>query len=79
MKDYFEFLDEVPTEVRLVLDKFFWKDNIGYDDCAELVDDLYDVGWTCEYGLDADPYNLRKLEDANEDHAHLMWALNNER
>lgn len=79
MKDYFEYLDEVPNNVRLVLDKFLWKDGVGYNDCAELVQDLNQVGWTCEYGLDADPYNLQPLPARKkygyEDMAHLAFAL----
>lgn len=78
MKDLFEYPELLPDNVLAVIDKYAEMD-MTYENCNDLIDDLYDVGYTCEYGLDACPYNLRKLEDANEDHAHLMWALNNEK
>jgi len=32
-----------------------------YEDCDLLIQKLNAVGYTCEYGLDAVPYNLTKL------------------
>ena len=60
MKDMFEFYDELPIEVKLVLDKYYDFDNT-YENCANLVNDLEQVGWTCDYYLDAEPFDLRKL------------------
>lgn len=51
---------DLPQEVKDVLAKHQHEDNT-YDACAALVDDLNTVGWTCEYYLDAEPYNLRPL------------------
>ena len=76
MIDLFEHLDLVPENVQEIISKYAEMD-MTYENCNDLIDELFDVGYTCEYGLDATPYNLRKLEDSNEDHAHLMWALNN--
>ena len=32
-----------------------------YEDCRKLVDELESVGWTCDYYLDAEPYDLRPI------------------
>lgn len=78
MTDLFEYPELLPDNVLAIIDKYA-SDDMGYEECNALIDELYDVGYTCDYGLDGIPYDLRKLEDANEDHAHLMWALNNEK
>lgn len=77
MEDLFYHPELLPNDVRVVIEKFVEAYEFSYEACNNLIDELYDLGYTCEYGLDAEPYNLRKLEDSNEDHAHLMWALNN--
>lgn len=57
----YSFTDEdLPQEVKDVLKKHESEENT-YDACQALVDDLNTVGWTCEYYLDAEPYNLRPL------------------
>jgi hypothetical protein len=43
-----------------VLNKYSDKDDT-YENCSNLVDDLNKIGYTCDYYLDAEPYNLRKL------------------
>lgn len=58
--DLFEHPELLPLEVQGVIDKFSESEN-DYADCAKLVEELNDVGYTCDYGLDAEPYNLRKI------------------
>ena len=58
--DLLEDFENLPIEVQQILTKFFEEDNT-YDTCARLVDELNEVGYTIDYGLDADPYDLRKL------------------
>ena len=59
-----EYMEEkystLPDEVKSVLNNFVSKEGT-YENCEELVRDLENIGWTMEYGLDADPYNLRRL------------------
>lgn len=62
MRDMFEFHEELPIEVQAILNKFCDGDNT-YEKCAELVEALNQVGWTCEYYLDAEPCNLRPLSE----------------
>lgn len=58
--ELFEIYDELPFEVQVILDKFSECDN-NYETCGDLVDELESVGWTCEFGLGAEPYDLRRL------------------
>lgn len=53
---------ELPTELVEVLKKHMYMDDT-YENCGKLVDDLNSIGYTCDYYLDAEPYNLRKIND----------------
>jgi len=33
----------------------------AYKNCALLVEQLNAIGWTCDYGLDGEPYDFKKL------------------
>ena len=54
--------NELPTELVEVLKKYENMDDT-YVNCGNLVDDLNKIGYTCDYYLDAEPYNLRKIND----------------
>ena len=58
--DLFEQYETLPAEVNDIIADF---DHLGqsYNNCAKLVEKLNKVGYTCDYGLDAVPYNLRKI------------------
>ena len=60
MNDLFDNIDNLPQEVKDILNEFLFVDN-DYDTCQDLVDKLESVGYTCEYGLDAVPYGLMKI------------------
>ncbi len=57
--DLFEQVETLPQEVQDVLKKYE-NGGLTYEECAKLVIELEFVGYTCEYGLDAEPFNLRK-------------------
>ena len=57
--DLFADYENLPGEVQAILDKHCTGDQT-YEDCAALVRDLEAVGYTCDYGLDAEPHSLRK-------------------
>jgi hypothetical protein len=59
-KDMFAYYDELPIEIQMILDKYAEMD-FTYENCGNLIDELEVLGWTCEYGLDAEPYDLRQL------------------
>lgn len=58
--DLFEDWENLPAEVQAILDKHCTGDNT-YEACRALIDDLEKVGYTCDYGLSAEPYGLRKI------------------
>jgi len=59
----FEQYETLPKEVQDVINHFGeLHDEIdGYQNCANLVKALEEVGYTCDYYLTAEPYFLRKL------------------
>lgn len=63
--DLFEYPEQIPSEVQEVLDRYFSElhnpKRNRYDICAELVAELNKLGYTCDYGLDAEPFDLQKL------------------
>lgn len=59
-EDLFEQLDTLPMEVQGILADFGGQ--TGYVALDNLLDKLKPHGYTFEYGLDAQPYNLRKIE-----------------
>lgn len=58
--DNFANYKNLPLEVQAVLDKHSGDDET-YATCQELQDELEQIGWKCEWGLDAVPYFLRKI------------------
>ena len=60
MQDLFENPELLPIEVLEILEKYSESEN-DYETCSELVRELNSVGYTYEFGLDAEPFNLRKI------------------
>jgi hypothetical protein len=58
--DLFETPEVLPANVRTLIDKFSEMD-ATYENCNTLVQELNKIGYTCEYGLDAIPYELKQL------------------
>jgi hypothetical protein len=54
----FETPELIPSDVQAILDTF---DDFTYQELDRIKDELQTVGYTFDYGLDAEPYNLRKL------------------
>lgn len=61
MTDLFETPELLPQEVQDILSKYAELDET-YENCEKLISELNEVGYTCDYGLDAVPYELEKLE-----------------
>lgn len=64
--DLFEFYDQQP-QFLLALNQV-WEDKMAsegldYEDCADWLDEVNALGFTFDYGLDAEPYGLRKMTD----------------
>lgn len=60
MEDLFDNIEILPEKVKKAIEKFEFS-SLSYLDCRDLVKDLEKLGYTCEYGLDACPYNLREI------------------
>lgn len=58
--DLFEDYEDQPQEVSAILSKYELEDN-DYDVLEELLAELKEIGYTFEYGLDGEPYDLRKI------------------
>ena len=59
MTDLFEHYETLPQEVQDLI--LTITDEFDYEDCKQMVLSLNDLGYTCEYGLDAEPFNLQKI------------------
>ena len=59
-EDLFANYDKLPIKIQKIIADFSEDDN-SYEDCEKFISKLNKVGYTCEYGLDAEPYGLRKL------------------
>lgn len=58
--DLFENPEDLPQEVQDVLERFCNGEN-SYDQCRALIEALEPLGYTCDYGLDGQPYDLTKI------------------
>jgi hypothetical protein len=61
--------DALPQIVKDVLDRFSTDEN-DYESCGKLVDALNKIGWTCDYYLDAEPYDLRRIIKKGESYSY---------
>ena len=62
--DYFEHYDKLPPKARKIYEKFEDKIVMGdfdYADSGEFLKEMEAEGFTFEYGLGNEPYNLRKM------------------
>lgn len=58
--DYLQHIQLVPPQVREVLDRYQDKDET-YPNCKQLEQELNQIGWTINWGLEAEPFNLRPM------------------
>jgi hypothetical protein len=58
--DLFEDYDDQPEEVQAILANYEMEDN-DYETLQNLKAELESIGYTMEFGLDAEPYDLRKI------------------
>lgn len=76
--DLFETPELLPKEVQDIINNFNEKEQ-SYDNCSKLVEDLEKVGYTCDYGLDGVPYDLKEMEtfDFHLDTKVTTWMRTN--
>ncbi len=71
--DLFEHPELLPDNVQEVLLKYGSMDNT-YEQCERLLKELKPLGYTFEYYLDAQPFNLTKIMDINQANYELHEA-----
>lgn len=59
MTDLFETPELIPNDVKSIIDSY--TDIDDYNQCEELKEQLNKIGYTIDYDLSAQPFNLRKL------------------
>ena len=60
--DLFETPEKIPTEIQDLL-RQFEEEPRSYDSCYHLLVNCEAIGYTFGYGLDAEPYNLHKMDE----------------
>lgn len=60
MQDLFDTPELLPAEVRETVDTLC-HNSMTYEGCEKLVSELNKLGYTCDYYLDAIPFDLQKL------------------
>ncbi len=63
--DYFEEYEKLPPEARVIVEKYadrFDSGNYDYNTSREFLQEIEKQGFTFDYGLDNEPYNLRKMK-----------------
>lgn len=68
--DLFEQVDTLPHGVQAIITEYDSEDT-NYENCKELIKALNHFGYTCDYGLDGVPFDLKIVEEFNED--MLAW------
>ena len=58
--DLFEYPETWPANLRVILARYFAKEN-SYENLIQLERDLLRAGYSIEYGLDCVAYNLQKV------------------
>jgi len=61
MKDLFEFTELIPAEVQNIFTDVNPFDEYTYEECGNMLKACEAKGYTFEYGLDAVPFNLKKI------------------
>lgn len=65
--DYFEFPEEQPEAVRRITEKYSAIEDVDlYRLCQEFLEELEQVGWTFDYGLEGVPFDLRPAGKAQD-------------
>ena len=63
--DYFEEYEKLPPKARVIVEKYadrFDSGDYDYNTSREFLQDMEKQGFTFDYGLDNEPYNLRKMK-----------------
>ena len=59
--DLFKHYDLLPNTVMAIIEKYSENDTDPYKNCREMEAELKPLGYTFEWGLDGQPFNLQKI------------------
>ena len=66
--DYFEQYELLPQDVQDLVFEFGMKNEFTYKACKRLITELNKLGWTCDYDLSGEPFDLKPITtDENND------------
>jgi hypothetical protein len=60
MEDLFEHPDLIPEKVQAIIDSRDYK-ICGYKELTRIINELEPLGYTFDFGLDAEPYELKTI------------------
>jgi len=61
--DLFQHVDRLPKNIKYTIERYTDSDSFSYDDCRAMLEDMENQGYTFEYGLDAEPFNLKRMQE----------------
>ena len=61
--DLFQHVERLPKNIQYTIERYTNSDSFSYDDCRAMLEDMESQGYTFEYGLDAEPYNLKRMQE----------------
>lgn len=59
--DLFENYDEIPSNIKNIFESYEPENGLSYTDCRNMQAEIEAAGYTFEWGLDAEPFGLRKI------------------
>ena len=69
-EDLFEFPELIPDTIQAIMDSAGENEDL-YKECGRMQDLMRPLGYTFNFGLDGEPYDLRKItEDEKEEYLH---------
>lgn len=82
MEDLFETPELIPANVKAVFDRYAdesGNDSPSYQDLEEILKDVHVLGYTFDYYLDAEPFNLCSIIDKIKEETEAEFYLSTER
>ena len=74
-EDLFSNYESLPQNVQDIINKFGELDENSYENCDKFIKELETFGYTCDYGLDAQPYGLKKIKNIKESKSDYPYEL----
>jgi len=53
--------EDFPNEIKVIVDSYDDNENL-YEECARIKSELEQIGWTCDYGLSGEIYDVKQIQ-----------------